>query len=241
MGAQTSYFFMPTGGVGVTPDGTIPDGAVICTEEQYANSQNYFINSATNPPTIAPVSTATALQLVQAAQIQVISQACQAAIYSGYESNALGSNYLYPSKATDQMNLLSSISDATGAVLFDADPWVPNTQVVEGQTTWVNKQLYQVIQNGETGSQVPAWPTVAGATVVDGSAVWGMWTTPFWCADMSVTPPAWAFRSHTLRQIWQVGKDAKQAILNDMGENTILSDEVLAATSAAQVEAIQWP
>jgi hypothetical protein len=241
MSSQTSYFFMPTGGVGVTPDGTIPDGAVICTEEQYANSQNYFINNATNPPSIAPVSTATALQLLQAAQIQLISQACQASIYSGYESNALGSNYLYPSKATDQMNLLSSISDATGAVLFDADPWTPNTQVVEGQTTWVNKQLYQVIQNGETGSQVPQWPAVAGATVVDGTAVWGMWTTPFWCADMSVTPPAWAFRAHTLRQIWQVGKDAKQAILNDMGENTILGDEILAATTAAQVEAIQWP
>ncbi len=239
--SKATYYFLLTGGVGYTPDGTIPDGAVICTQAQYQNPQNYFINSSTVPPSIAPVSTATALQLLQAAQIQILSQACQASIYSGYISKALGSPYLYPSKSTDQMNLLSSLMDAVGGVLFDADPWVGNTQVVEDQLTWINKQLYIVTQNGETGGEPPQWPSVAGANVVDGSAIWGVWTTPFWCADTSVTPPSWEFRAHTLRQIWQVGKDAKGAILNDMGTNTVLGYEVLAATTAAQVESIQWP
>jgi hypothetical protein len=239
--SKLTYYFMPTGGVGLTPDGTIPDGAVICTQAQYENPQQYYIDSSTQPPTIKPIAEATALQLLQAAKIMKISQACNAAIYSGYQSRALGSPYLYPSKATDQMNMLSSLMDAMGAVLFDADPWTANTDVVEGQCVWINKQLYVVTQNGKTGDTMPLWPLTGGAQILDGSAIWEMWTTPFWCADLSVNPPSWMFRSHTLRQIWQVGKDAKQAILTTMGMNMYLGAEVEAAQTAAQVAAINWP
>lgn len=236
-----AYFFMPTGGVGYTPDGTLPDGAVLATQEQYENPQQYFINNSTVPPSIQPVAAATSLQLAQAAQIMKISQACQGAIYSGYRSNALGSAYLYPSKATDQVNMLSSLVSAMGYVLFNSEVWAPNTVMVEGECTWVNKQLYVVVQGGTTSSEVPQWPQGPGADIVDGSVIWDMWTTPFWCADMSTNPPSWEFRPHTLRQIWQVGSDAKNAVLEEMGENTILGYQVMACTTIQQVEAIQWP
>jgi hypothetical protein len=241
MTGTATYFFMSTGGVGMTPDGTIPAGAVICTEAQYENPQQYYIDSSTEPPTIQPIAAASALQLAQAAQIMKISQACQGAIYSGYLSNALGSEYLYPSKATDQVNMLSSLVSAMGFVLFNSEDWKPNTQLVEGECTWLNRQLYIVVQGGTTSSEPPNWPSTPGATVVDGSVIWDMWTTPFWCADMSQDPPDWEFRNHTLRQIWQVGSDAKTAVLQEMAENTILGYQVYAATTIQQVEAIQWP
>lgn len=236
-----TYYFMNTGGVGFTPDGTIPDGGVPCTQAQYANPGQWYIDYSTAPPTIKPVAAATSLQLAQSAQIMKLANWCSNAIFVGYKSSALGSSFLYPAKTTDQMNMLSSLVSALGTVLFDTDDWTPNTDVVEGQQIWINKQLYSVTQYGRTGAQEPLWPQTAGAPIVDGSALWTLWTTPFWCADLSVTPSSWAFRNHTLRQIWQVGKDAKQSILDDMGLNQELVAQVMSAQSPQDVEAIVWP
>jgi hypothetical protein len=242
MAQKLTYFFMATGGVGATPDGTIPANAVPCTEEQYQNSSAFEINYGTMPPSIVAVAAATALQNAQSQQIMVLQNACESSIYSGYQSTALGSAYLYPAKATDQMNMLSSLVSALGIVVFTAQPWAPNTPVVEGQMLWLNFQLYTVTKNGTTGETMPAiWPQVAESAVIDGDAQWELWTTPFWCADLSQTPPAWAFRDHTLQQIWRVGMDAKGSVLNDMGTNTFLAAQVEAATTIQQVEAIQWP
>lgn len=61
---SVTYFFMSGGGVGITPDGTVPVGAVVCTVDQYLNSRDYVIDSAATPPSIvaAPASTPTAAQ-----------------------------------------------------------------------------------------------------------------------------------------------------------------------------------
>lgn len=241
MTQKLTYYFMATGGVGVTPDGTVPMNAVPCTEAQYANPTQYEINYATTPPSIQAVALATSLQIAQSEQIMALQVDCQNAIYSGYQSRALGSPFLYPAKSTDQMNMLSSLVSALGTVVFNADDWEANTDVVEGQFVWYKKQLYQVAVNGTTGSQMPQWPMAVGQTVLDGTAVWMLWYTPFWCADLSVSPPSWAFRAHTLRQIWQVGQDAKLSILEDMGMNTELVAQVEAAQTVQAVEAIQWP
>ncbi|WP_322069976.1 hypothetical protein [Paraburkholderia bannensis] len=63
---EVTYFFMPGGGVGMTPDGTIPTGAVVCTDEQYQNSQAYAIDDATTPPSIVDAP-AIALTIAQQA------------------------------------------------------------------------------------------------------------------------------------------------------------------------------
>lgn len=238
---QATYYFMPTGGVGFTPDGTVPDGAVPCTQAQYQNPNQYFIDYSTTPPSIGNVDLATSVQLAQAAQIMKLAQSCSNAIYSGYRSMALGSAYLYPAKSNDQMNMLSSLVSGLGSVVFDAEDWEANTQYVEGQLVWKKKQLYQVMQNGKSGPQEPLWPQSLAAPVVDGTVVWALWYTPFWCEDLSTNPGSWAFRAHTLRQIWQVGKDAKNAVLEEMGMNTLLVAQVMAAKTVEDVEAITWP
>lgn len=236
-----TYFFMATGGVGATPDGTVPPNAVPCTQAQYANPTQYEINYATSPPSIQAVAHATSLQIAQSNRIMALQTACQNAIFSGYQSRALGSPFLYPAKTTDQMNMLSSLVAALGSVLFEADDWPPDTEVVEQQLVWYQKQLYVVTQNGTTSSQMPQWPLSADVNVLDGTAKWQLWSTPFWCADLSQSPPVWAWRDHTLRQIWQVGKDAKISILEDMGMNAFLAQQVLAAVDVATVNAVNWP
>jgi hypothetical protein len=236
-----TYYYSPTGGVGYTPDGTIPDGCIPCTQAQYQNPNQYYIDNTTTPPTIQPISQASALTLAQAQQIVTLSQDCQNQIYAGYTSNALGSAFLYPSKDTDQTNMLSSLLAAVATILFDAEPWAPNTNVVEGQVVWVGRQIYEVTSNGVTGAEAPNWPITSGNPVLDGSAQWDLWTTPFWCADMSVTPPSWAWRNHTARQMWQAGKDAKAAVLNNMGMNALLGEQVLEALTIQAVQGIKWP
>ena len=73
----------------------------------------------------------TAAQLLaqaQAAQIAIITQACAAAITSGFISSALGSAHTYPSGLTDQANLAAN-------VLSSLLPGLPST--------WTTPQLCQ--------------------------------------------------------------------------------------------------
>lgn len=63
------------------------------------------------------------------------------------------------------------------------------------------------------------------------------WTTPFWCADGS---GAWAMRDHTAAQIQQAGTDGKAMIQTAQVKLADLSVQVLAATDAAAVQAINW-
>lgn len=63
------------------------------------------------------------------------------------------------------------------------------------------------------------------------------WLTPFWCRD---TAGVWEFRMHTAAQIQQVGKDAKATILTAMAKNKALQDQIDAATTVAQVDAVRW-
>ena len=85
------------------------------------------------PTTLQPytVPAPTAAQLLaqtQAAQISIITQACAAAITSGFTSSALGSAHTYPSGLTDQANL-------TANVLSSLLPGLPST--------WTTPQLCQ--------------------------------------------------------------------------------------------------
>jgi hypothetical protein len=235
-----TYFFTMDGGVGLSPDGTIPPAAVVCTKAQYENPGQYIINYSTSPPSIEAISDASALQIAQAGQITKLSGVCAASIYAGFTSTAAGQPYLYPAKSTDQMNLLSSLMDAVLGYLL-ADSWTPSTSVAVDQYVVVNKQLYVATASGTTSSEAPLWPTVVNAPVLDGSVQWELWSTPFWCADVTTNPPSWAFRDHSAIQIFRVGKDAKKAVLTLMGENQFLAQKILSALSVAAVEAIQWP
>ena len=61
-------------------------------------------------------------------------------------------------------------------------------------------------------------------------------STPFWCANAGV----WAYENHTKAQVQQVGIDGKASTLAAMSKNATLSQQVIAATTKAAVEAIVW-
>ena len=66
-------------GTGVTPDGTIPKGAVVCTEEQAKNTSQYAVDTSTTPPTVVNAPSAVLLAQAQARQIALLQSAFQKA------------------------------------------------------------------------------------------------------------------------------------------------------------------
>lgn len=52
------------------------------------------------------------LDQAQAHQLDVLADACQAQIVSGFRSSALGAEHAYPAKLTDQVNLSASVIDS---------------------------------------------------------------------------------------------------------------------------------
>ena len=72
----------PTGiitGTGFTPDGTVPQGAIVCTEEQAKNSSQYVVDTSTTPPTVVNAPSAVLLTQAQASQIALLQSAFQQA------------------------------------------------------------------------------------------------------------------------------------------------------------------
>ena len=66
-------------GTGVTPDGTIPKGAVVCTEEQAKNTSQYAVDTSTTPPTVVNAPSAVLLAQAQASQIALLQSAFEQA------------------------------------------------------------------------------------------------------------------------------------------------------------------
>jgi hypothetical protein len=101
------------------------------------------------PPTAAQL-----LALARAAQLQILSAACTAAITGGFAANALGAVYNYPSTLIDQANQNTVSNCATGGLLWCASggAWSfrLHTQaqaqaVVAGFAAWLNRCQLQLV------------------------------------------------------------------------------------------------
>lgn len=94
---------------------SIPADAVEITAEEHAalledQSRGKVITADANglPVAVAPASLMT-LAEAQSEQIAKLSAACQAQIYAGFQSSALGAVHNYPAKDKDQANLSASV------------------------------------------------------------------------------------------------------------------------------------
>lgn len=220
-------------------DSPVPVGVttIEITDEEWQtclSNPGYTIKSgalvAPTPPTSAQL-----LAQAQTTQIAVISAACQAAIYSGFTSSALGSIYNYPAGNTDQQNLTASV--LASMLAMSSPEWAASTAYTAGATVTSGGQVYVCTTAGTSGTTAPTWPTTVGTAEADGTADWEIWTTPFWCENSS---GVWNYVPHTAAQIQQVGLDGKAAITANLVKNKTLATESQAATTIAAVQAITW-
>ena len=68
------------------------------------------INWGKFKPISQAVLDAKILEIVKANRIAELSEQCEAAIMSGFESAALGTTYIYDSETVDQINLIGAVS-----------------------------------------------------------------------------------------------------------------------------------
>ena len=66
-------------GTGSTPDGTIPKGAIVCTESQAKNASQYVVDTSTTPPTVVNAPSTVLLAQAQSRQIALLQSAFQQA------------------------------------------------------------------------------------------------------------------------------------------------------------------
>ena len=66
-------------GTGLSPDGTVPQGAIVCTEAQAKNFSQYVVDISTTPPTVVNAPSAVLLAQAQASQIALLQSAFQKA------------------------------------------------------------------------------------------------------------------------------------------------------------------
>lgn len=140
------------------------------------------VNSILTAPPVPSV--AEILAQAQAVQVAALASACQAAILGGFASSALGSEYSYPAKATDQQNLASSVLSSLMPNL--AADWTTPFWCADSTGTWAFRahsaaQIQQVGQDGKaavlaamTKNQTLATEVIEATTVAAVQAiVWG--------------------------------------------------------------------
>jgi hypothetical protein len=189
---------------------------------------------------VADGNTATPVPGITLAQAQSIislalNTACQNTIYAGFSSSALGTPYTYPSQYTDQLNLNSSVNAAN--IVLTSPGWVAGATVTAGTMISMNGQGFVCTTPGVSGTSEPNWNITTGNTVTDGSVVWSIWTTLFWCEDST---GLWAMVPHTATQIRQVGMDGIAAVVPILQKNQGLQVQVATATTVEAVQSIMW-
>lgn len=121
---------------------------------------------------VPPPSTAQQLATAQSAQVATLTQACANAIVSGFQSNALGAAYAYPSLVIDQSNQHTVAICASGGLLWCASGggWSlrQHTQaqaqaVVASFSTWLNKCQSQLVT---LSGQVNSATTIVAAQAI---------------------------------------------------------------------------
>jgi hypothetical protein len=107
------------------------------------------------PYTIPAPTDAQLLSAAQTKQVATNTSAAAASMVSGYTSSALGSAYTYPSKTTDQINMLGSVSSSLLPGL--ASTWTTPfwcAPVATGVWAYQNHTAAQIQQVGADGK---AW------------------------------------------------------------------------------------
>lgn len=105
----------------------VPAGSIVCSQEQYQRPFDWAVINGEIVPSPNLLANA------QAAQMRVLSNACQKRITSGFASSALGVGHDYASDAVSQRNIILAAQSAKGGLLSCADAsgiWsrVPHTQ-----------------------------------------------------------------------------------------------------------------
>ena len=168
---KATYYLTPNAagtafqGTGYTPDGTIPTGAIPCTQEQAQNFQAYVPSSGE----IVSAPSAVLLAQAQTAQKALVTQGYNKATdYVPVTIN--GTAYQVDNTAGKQaLNLSLTI---TANAMLQSPAWAASTEYAADSYCSVGGVILFCSTPGKSGSSAPTPPTTFGTPVTDGTAAW---------------------------------------------------------------------
>ncbi len=168
---KATYYLTPNAagtaftGTGYTSDGTIPAGAIPCTQEQAQNFQAY----APSNGKIVAAPSSVLLQQAQSAQIAIVTKGYNTATdYVPVTIN--GATYQVDNTAGKQaLNLSLAI---TANAMMQSPAWAASTEYAAGSYCSVNGVILFCSTTGKSGTSTPTPPTTFGTPVTDGTAEW---------------------------------------------------------------------
>ena len=176
-----TYYLIPNSagtaflGNGYTPDGTLPKGAMVCTQAQASNFEAYAPDMSTTPPSIVSVPTSVLLAAAKTAQSALIKQGYLAALNTPVTfTNAAGvtSTYAFGNTLTaggsNAQQLLASIV-AAGSAAWKAGVWFDTNGVAQIMTFADLQNLAEAVEAQETPDEqdlMSLLAQIAAATTV---------------------------------------------------------------------------
>ena len=230
---KATYYLTPNAagtafqGTGYTPDGTIPTGAIPCTQEQAQNFQAYVPSSGE----IVSAPSAVLLDQAQAAQKTLVTQGYNAA--TDYVPVTIdGQTYQVDNTSRKQALNLSLAITANAAIQSPA--WAADTDSTAGQLCSVSGVILFCSTSGKSGSSAPTPPTMFGTPVTDGTAEWEL-------MGRKVYLQGGSFVWMTPQQIMSAFQQGEMYLHQMSNQLESLIAQINAAQTSGAVAAIVWP
>ena len=233
MTSKATYYLTPNAegtaftGIGYTPDGTIPAGAIPCTQEQAQNFQAYVPSNGE----IVAAPSSVLLQQAQSAQIALVTKGYNKATdYVPVTIN--GTTYQVDNTAGKQaLNLSLAI---TANAMMQAPAWAASTEYGAGTYCSVSGVILFCSTAGKSGTSAPTPPTTFGTTVTDGTAAWEL-------LGRKVYLQGGSFVYMTPQQIMSAFQQGELYLHKMSDQLESLNAQINAAQTSGAVAAIVWP
>ena len=213
-------------GNGYTPDGTIPAGAIPCTQDQAQNWQQYVPSN--NEIVAAPDNVL--LQQAQSTQIALVTQGYNTATdYVPVTIN--GTAYQVDNTPGKQaLNLSLTI---TANTMMQAPAWAASTEYTAGAYCNVGGVILFCSTAGKSSASAPTPPTSFGTSVTDGTAAWEL-------LGRKVYLQGGSFVYMTPQQIMSAFQQG-ELYLHKMSDQLESLNAQINAADLATVPTINWP
>ena len=230
---NVQYYLIPNAngdgfkGAGKTSDGTIPTGAIPCTQAQAQNWQQYVPSNGE----IVAAPDSVLLQQAQSTQNALVTQGYNAATdYVPVTIN--GTTYQVDNTAGKQaLNLSLTI---TANAMLNSPAWAASTDYSAGAYCSVNGVILFCSTAGKSGTSAPTPPTSFGTSVTDGTAEWEL-------MGRKVYLQGGSFVYMTPQQIMSAFQQGELYLHQMSNQLESLIAQISAATTVADVQAITFP
>ena len=228
MSTNATYYLTPNAagtafmGSGYTPDGTLPKGAIPCSQEQAQNFQAYVPSNGE----IVAAPDAVLLAQAQATQKTLVTQGYNKATdYVPVTIN--GTTYQVDNTAGKQaLNLSLAI---TANAMLQAPAWVADTGYSAGAYCSVGGVILFCSMAGKSGTSAPTPPTTFGTPVTDGTAAWEL-------LGRKVYLQGGSFVYMTPQQIMSAFQQGELYLHKMSNQLELLKAEIMAATTVTEVQ-----